>query len=227
MKKRLKNIGKKIMKKIDLNKTRSDIFDLSMQYIIINGWNNNLFKLITQNNNYKYEEIISLFPNGYVDLLKYFFERLNQELTFSFNNSNFLTLKTHEKIREIILLRLKNYNTKKKIIKRTYFTLLLPINSKIASLLLYKTIDQMWYIAGDSSTDFNYYSKRAILAAIYSSTVLYWINNDYNFKKTKIFLDNKLLQVFRITRIKRRFKNISNLLFQMFNVIKDLVPTRQ
>ena len=53
----------------------------------------------------------------------------------------------------------------------------LPFNAGLALKLLYKTVDAMWYAAGDTSTDFNFYTKRATLAGVYSSTLLYWLND--------------------------------------------------
>lgn len=36
-------------------------------------------------------------------------------------------------------------------------------------------VDDIWYWAGDRSTDFNWYTKRALLAGIYTSTgLLIW-----------------------------------------------------
>ena len=135
-------------------------------------------------------------------------------------------MKTHERIKEIILLRLKNNQDEKNLIKRTYFILLLPHHSKVALKSLYNTVDQIWFIVGDKSVDFNFYSKRFILAAIYSSVILFWIKNQ-DIKKTTVFLDKQLRKVSKITQTKNKVKNIFSLLPQAFNVIKNFVPFMQ
>lgn len=55
--------------------------------------------------------------------------------------------------------------------------LALPANAGLAARLLWRTVDAMWRAIGDRSTDFNYYTKRAILAGIYGSTVLVWLDD--------------------------------------------------
>ena len=107
--------------------------------------NENLFILISKNSRFKIEEIIALFPEGYLSLLKFYFKELNAQMTSSSKNLDLIRMKTHERIRELILLRLKITNKEKKLIKRSYFNLLLPHHSKIASKLLYNTVDQMWF----------------------------------------------------------------------------------
>ena len=145
-------------------------------------------------------------------------------MSFHSKSLNLIRMKTHKRIREIILLRLKINQNEKSLIKKTYFTLLLPQHSKIASMSLYKIVDQMWFIAGDKSTDFNFYSKRAILAAIYSSTFFYWINNQ-DFKKTVQFLDLQLKKISKIPKIKKRIKNLTNFLPKIFKILKIVSPS--
>ena len=215
------------MKKNSLDKKRKEIFELSKKYIQKNGWNKNLLKVVSNNCNYNYDEIISLFPNYQIDLLKFYFNQLNDVMSFSYNNLNFVPTNTHKKIREIILLRLQIYKKQKKLIKKTYFTLILPQYSKISSSLLFKTVDQMWFIAGDQSTDFNYYSKRAILATIYSATVLFFLRNNFDLVKTTDFLDNQLFKVSKIPNFKKKVNNISNVFIKTFNNILNLSSARQ
>ena len=122
-------------------------------------------------------------------------------------------MKTHEKIRKIILLRFKINEKEKKIIQRTFFTLMLPQHTKKAVSSIYTTVDQIWHIAGDNSTDFNYYTKRAILFSIYFSTLFYWLNNkNITSQQLGIYLDSKLSKVNKIPKLKKRVKSITNLL---------------
>jgi len=212
------------MSKINLYIKRKVILEESKKYILKNGWNNNIFKSISKNKKFKNEEVTLLFPEGYKSLLVFYLEELNIKMTDSSKSLNLVRMKTHKRIREIILLRLKINQDEKNLIKKTYFTLLLPQHSKIASMSLYKIVDQMWFIAGDKSTDFNFYSKRAILAAIYSSTFFYWINNQ-DFKKTVQFLDLQLKKISKIPKIKKRIKNLTNFLPKIFKILKIVSPS--
>lgn len=223
---KLKSTGKMIMSNINLNSMRKKILNESKKHIVKHGWNEKLFALISKNNQFKIEEIQVLFPKGYLSLLEFYLQELNIQMTISAKNLNLNQMKTHKRIREIILLRLEINQDEKDLIKRTYFTLLLPQHSKIALIALYKIVDQIWFIAGDYSTDFNFYSKRAILATIYSKTVLHWINHQ-DFEETSKFLDRQIKKVSNISQIKKQIKNLSNILPQAFKIFKYLLPSRQ
>ena len=197
------------MSKNNLNLKRRKVLNESKKYVVTNGWNESLFKSITKNKIFKIDEILILFPEGYLSLLKFYLKELNIDMTSSAINLDLTRMKTHQRIREIILLRLNIKQNEKDLIKRTYFTLLLPKHFNILLMSLYNIVDQIWFIAGDNSTDFNFYSKRAILATVYSSTVLYWINNE-NFEETKKFLDKQLKKISKIPQIKKQIKNVSS-----------------
>ena len=223
---KLRNIGKIIMRTVNLNLKRKKIIEISKKYIVKDGWNEDLFESISKNSKFNIKEILILFPEGYLSLLKFYLKELDTRTALNAKNINLIRMKTHIRIREIILLKLKNNQDEKNVIKRTYFTLLLPHHSKLALKSLYNTVDQIWFIAGDKSTDFNFYSKRFILAAIYSSVILFWIKNQ-DIKKTTVFLDKQLRKVSKITQTKNKVKNIFNLLPQTVNFIKKLAPIKQ
>ena len=73
---------------------------------------------------------------------------------------------------------------------------------------IYKSVDQIWHIAGDASTDFNYYSKRLILTGIYSKLILYFFNNEDQNTLEKI-LDKDLQRVAKIPVLKSKIRIIN------------------
>ena len=212
MKVRLKNIGKQKMKKINLNELRRDLLKKSKKIILENGWNENLFYSISKNTKFKIEEINVLFPNGYKSLLRFYLKEINFQMTDNSKNLDLINMKSSKKIKELILLKLKNNSKEKDLIKKTFYSLLLPTHSRIASQSLFNTADQMWFLAGDNSTDFNYYSKRFILSVIYTLTLYYWVNND-DIEDTKKFIDKQLIKVSKIPKFKSNIKNIYNNIF--------------
>ena len=208
----LKNIRKKIL------------YD-SKKYIKENGWNDELLDKLSKENKYKLEEIMTLFPDGYKSLLKFYLDDLNLKMINSAKKINFKNINTSSRIKKLILLRLKLYQSEKKIIKKTYLTLLKPNNFKVTSKNLYNIVDEIWYIAGDNSTDFNFYSKRIILTFVYIPTVLYWIKNDNNLKVEK-FLDAQLKSVSKIPKIKKHVNNIPSILFDKIQLTKNFINSK-
>ncbi len=86
--------------------------------------------------------------------------------------------KVRARISAAVLARLQVLAPHKEAARRAGAFLTLPPHATLGMTLLYRTVDAMWRAAGDTSTDFNFYSKRAILAGVYSATLMRWFNDD-------------------------------------------------
>ncbi len=186
-----------------LNLKRLKILNFSKKYIELYGWNDQIFKSVTDSSKYTIEETKILFPLGYKSLLIFYLDNLNEEVNRTIQKKKLSNLKTHEKIKELILIRLKFNEKEKQLIKKTIYALMSPNNSKISLTSLYKTIDSIWYLAGDNSTDFNYYSKRIILAMIYSNVLFYWAVRNKSLLQTSKYIDKNLKLTSIISKIKK------------------------
>ena len=209
------------MKKINLKTIRKKILNIAIKYAPINGWNYKLITLISNKSKFTEKEINALFPEGYKSILRFYLLESNVEFTKASKKLSLIRMKTSERIKQLILLKIKINAQNKLLIKKIFFTLLLPNHSKLASLSLFKTVDQIWFLAGDNSTDFNYYTKRATLALIYSSTVFFWINNNYNYYKTEKFLDQQLLKIYKISKIKSKLNYFKESVPNIFSILKN------
>ena len=200
---------------------RLDILKVAKKHIFFDGWNDKIIDSIARKSKFKSEEIGVLFPKGYKSILELYLLDLNDDMIKACQKINLSKMKTHERIREIILLRLKNNEKDKKLIRKTFFSLMLPQHYKIATATLYDVVDKIWFITGDNSTDFNFYTKRAILALIYSSTVFYWLNNNKNLEQTKIFLNKQLKKIATFTKVKKNLKVANDFLPHVFSLAKE------
>uniref|UniRef100_A0A8C0AR41 Ubiquinone biosynthesis protein n=1 Tax=Buteo japonicus TaxID=224669 RepID=A0A8C0AR41_9AVES len=71
--------------------------------------------------------------------------------------------------------------------------LLLPHNIPSSLNLLTSMIDDIWQYAGDQSTDFNWYTRRAVLTGIYNTTELVMMQDSSpDFEDTWRFLENRV-----------------------------------
>jgi len=90
-------------------------------------------------------------------------------------------------------------------LRRLLAFLALPLNLPLAARLLYRTVDALWFEAGDRSTDFSFYTKRGLLAGIYAGTTLCWLDDKTaGFARTRDFLDRRISEVMQIPRLKAR-----------------------
>ena len=117
-------------------------------------------------------------------------------------------LKIRDRIKGAVRIRLERHAGEREAVRRALAVLSLPFNAGLALKLLYKTVDAMWYAAGDTSTDFNFYTKRATLAGVYSSTLLYWLNDrSPGSEATWAFLDRRIDDVMKIEKLKAQVRS--------------------
>ena len=107
------------MKKNNLKQLRFDILNLAKKHVIYNGWNDQITELIANEKKYKISKIIGLFPEGYKSILELYLYKADNEMVKECNKINLIRMRTPERIKKIILLRLKINEKEKKLIKKT------------------------------------------------------------------------------------------------------------
>jgi ubiquinone biosynthesis protein COQ9 len=144
-----------------------------------------------------------LFPLGTVDMIETFSDLADRRMEEA--AALLSQTKLSARVRAVIALRLEQNRPHKEAIRRGLAVLALPRNAPAAAACTARTIDAIWYAAGDRSADFSWYTKRAILAAIYSATLLYWLRDaSEDDAATLAFLDRRLAGIARIGRLRGR-----------------------
>ena len=109
-------------------------------------------------------------------------------------------------------MRLTLCNKYKEAVRSSISITALPNHSKKSINILYRTCNNIWRMSGDKSTDFSYYTKRISLAAIYTSTLLFWLNdNSLDQEETDNFLKRRLSDISMIGKIKKPIKIFQNI----------------
>ena len=152
------------------------------------------------------------FPRGLDDVLLNFL-RLNEEKLINISRLKkniFTNLRVHEKIIFIIMEYLKILNNYKKSFKQLFLYMIINARFISANRVLFRIADQTWFISGDKSLDFNYYTKRLILMKVYLLTFLFWLKNEdtKNMDKTKVFVEKVIKRVLTFGKIKSRLKGL-------------------
>ena len=207
MKKRLLNFGK--MRKTDNinNKKKSNILNHAKKHVRKDGWSNDLLKKLLSNK-VQSSDLNYFFPNGYTDILNLALMEINNNMENKIKKTNIINFSVSKRIKKILLIRLEILNEDKNFYKKTFNHLLLPQNSKIMKKNLYYSIDNMWYLAGDNSTDFSFYTKRLSLAVIYTNAVFIFFNKDI--EDASLNIDKNLERISKIPKIKKRFSFIKD-----------------
>lgn len=144
-----------------------------------------------------------LFPGGAVEILAWLSERADVRTAGILHAAGADTIKIRDRIKLAVRTRIEQTVGGKESVRRGLAMLGLPFNAGLALRLLYRTVDAIWYAAGDTSTDFNFYTKRATLAGVYSSTLLYWLNDRSDGDEaTWSFLDRRIENVMKFEKWK-------------------------
>ena len=183
-------------------KKKIKIFELTKKIVSIDGWSENILEKLV-NKNIDVSELAYFFPNGYKDILKFSLDEINNLLEIKISKTNIINLPLNKRIKKILMTRIEILNKDKKFYNKTFNHLLLPQNTKILKKNLYKSVDTMWYLAGDNSTDFNFYTKRLILSGIYVSTLLIFFNK--NIEEAENNIDKSLKRIAKLPKLKERF----------------------
>ena len=150
------------------------------------------------------EELQNLFNRKVSNIIGIFNEQLDEEMYEIYNTKGNKSLGVTETIRGLILCRLKASQNYKSIIKSSLFFMAQPINAYDALTQVMKTSDKIWKFAGDSSKGRTFYSKRLILAGVYSSTLAYWLAEEtQSMEGSEDFLDRRLDNVKNIGEISK------------------------
>ena len=210
---------KKHQNKYLLNK-RLEFLNYAKTHIANNGLKQNTFKDISNKYKLDLNETELLFPEGNVDLIKFALEKLNSDLEVYCNKLDLIRLPTHKRIKKVLLSKIFLMNKDKLFYKTIFLNLLIPKRYFSLPKQLYKSVDQIWFISGDSSVDFNFYTKRLILSGIYSRIMLFFFNNDDQNGLEKI-LDEDLKRVSKIPEIKSKFKIFKEYIPKFAKFIKN------
>ena len=128
-----------------------------------------------------------------------------------------------EKIKKIIMIRLNLCQKYKEAVRSSISITAIPVNAKISLNILYRTCNSIWRIVGDKSTDFSFYTRRISLAAVYTSTLLFWLNDKSNNNvETEFFLERRLKDISKISSLKKPLSNVKKFT-NRFNGLKNTI----
>ena len=146
--------------------------------------------------------------SGMIDL---YIQEVDRSLEAWFTPKRLQDKKIREKIRALVWKRLEIMGPAREGVRRALAILAMPQNIPLALRISWRTADLMWRIAGDTSTDFNHYTKRMTLGAVYASTLLAWLDDrSEGWKDTAAFLDRRIDDVMRFEKLKAEWRGTSD-----------------
>ena len=174
--------------------------------VAFDGWSNSTFVAACRESDISERKAKLFCPRGALDLAVAFHKWGDDQFEISFKKKRISKLKVREKIKKAVELRIK-IASDKEAVRRGVVLFALPIYAFEGSRLIWNTADLIWELIGDNSEDYNWYSKRTILSAVYAATVLYWLgDNSKGNEETWHFLDRRIEDVMKFENAKVQLK---------------------
>ncbi len=146
-------------------------------------------------------------PKSQAGMVDVYIQGVDRELEERLSPEQLNALKIRERIRTLVWTRLEIMGEAREAVRRATAILAMPQNVPLAARIAWRSADLMWRMAGDTSTDFNHYTKRMTLGAVYGSTLLAWIDdNSEGWSDTAAFLDRRIDNVMQFEKWKAQWR---------------------
>ena len=153
------------------------------------------------------KDVARLFENGPISLVEFYSTWADAQMEAKLAATDLKAMKIRARIAAAVKARLSVLAPHKEAARRAAALLSLPMHAALGARLVYRTVDAMWRAAGDTSTDFNFYTKRGILAGVYGSTAMRWFNDTGEDEKaTDEFLAARIENVMQFEKFKAKAK---------------------
>jgi ubiquinone biosynthesis protein COQ9 len=147
------------------------------------------------------------FPKGRAEMFDAYIEGVDREMAKRLPPEKLAHMKIREKIRALVWTQLEIMADAREAVRSGLSILAMPQNAPLGLQIGWRSADLMWRLAGDTSTDFNHYTKRMTLGAVYGSTLLAWLDDaSENWADTAAFLDRWIDDVMRFEKWKAQWR---------------------
>ncbi|MDV7145143.1 COQ9 family protein [Tropicimonas sp. TH_r6] len=181
---------------------KSKLLDAALMHVTFDGWSEETFRAAARDAEIDPEVARVICPRGAVDLALAYHERGDEEMLRRLALEDLPTLRLRDRIARAIRFRIEAIDDREAV-RRGSALFSLPPYAGDGARAIWGTADKIWTALGDNADDINWYTKRASLAGVYSSTILYWLGDESNeAERTWAFLDARVDDVMNLERVR-------------------------
>lgn len=182
---------------------RLAVLDAALPNAAFDGWTAEVLRAAVAAADIDNDMAVLAFPDGVSDLIAAFSARGDDLMAEALADVDAATLKIRDRIRRGVIARIEADVPHRIAARRAAAAMALPPRQIKGGRLTFATAHRIWRWAGDTDTDWNFYSKRLILSGVIASTRLRWFTDDADdFAATKDFLDRRIGDVMRFEKFK-------------------------
>ena len=188
---------------------RRALMRASVRHVPFDGWSKCALRAGAKDIDIPVGIAAALFPAGGKDLVELHCRTADAAAIDALATRDLVSMRVRERVAAAVRARIEICAEDREAVRRAVSMFALPGNAALAARLLYGSVDTIWRAAGDRSTDWNFYSKRGLLAGVYGSTVLFWLqDNSEDFTETWAFLDRRIADVMKVPKATMRIGKV-------------------
>lgn len=192
---------------MDKHQAALDIITATLPHVPFDGWTMRALRAGAKDAGYQSADAIRVFPEGATQAVDRFLTMGDEALKSSLTHYHLDSMKIRERIILAVRSRIEYHAHHEEALRRAMALYTLPVYLPRALHSLYRTVDSIWHAIGDTSTDFNFYSKRATLAAVYMACLHFWINDKSLGKQASWdFLHRRIEDVMKVEKLKAKLR---------------------
>ena len=190
---------------LTLDELRAALAPLVAANAAFDGWNDKAVAAAAQTFGADVDVARLAYAGGAVDMIDAWFGEIDARMIAALPADRLSAMKIRERITALIEARLAALAGEREALRRALAILAMPQNVARAAGLGWRTVDLMWRLAGDSATDYNHYTKRAMLGAVYVATVAVFLDDESGgHADTRAFLARRIDGIMRFEKFKGR-----------------------
>lgn len=193
---------------LTLDELRLALAPATADAAIFDGWGDEALVMAAEQMGADVDVARLAFKGGAIEMVFAWIEAVDVAMAAAFPEEVIAAMKIRERIRSLVQFRLDAVAGQEEALRRALAIMAMPQNAAKSAKRGWQTADLMWRLAGDTATDYNHYTKRAILASIYGATLAVFVDDSSEDKaETRVFLDRRIEGVMKFEKVKAKWLN--------------------
>ena len=184
---------------------RDTVIRAALAHVPFDGWSRKTLVAAATSAGLDAAAVARVFPGGIKDAVAYFTDLADRTMLADLKGLDLAAMKVRVRVATAVRIRLEPWTPHREAVRRALALSVMPPFAGGSLRGWYRTVDAIWRAAGDKSTDFNFYTTRGLLAAVYGATVLFWLDDrSPGCSATWAFLDRRIGEVMQYPQLRAR-----------------------
>jgi ubiquinone biosynthesis protein COQ9 len=180
----------------DLTAIRDKIIKSALPHVCEHGWSFDSVEQGAVDCGYNQDMVTAAFPDGMDQIVGWFSGWADREMMMRLKSENPEDYRIRDRVKLAVITRIEVLEPYKEAVKMSLSYWARPMRGLQGSKVVWDTADVIWVWAGDTSTDYNRYTKRGLLSGVLASTMLTFLSDDSeDLDKTRQFLERRIENV--------------------------------